>query len=1128
MSISVRRISSLRILGEIMAIVGVAEASVMLVLPAIVPDGAVALGATLDVAALSLITAPFLAWRARAWMSRGWAAPTGGAAGRPVHATAAASGTGTAANRPDQRRTRPRAALLALAVLSVGVAATLSASATIARGIEAEARSRFDRLADSAESDIRQRLDLLTDRLRGIRGLYAASKSVERAEFRAYAASRADAADLPGVRYQGFVACLSQGDPTCLSQGDPPAESLENLITAQRQDGAPDFDVHDVGDEPLLAILTFVEPAEPNHEEIGLDLGAIPECRIATEQSMRTGQPAFSGRLLRRRGGVDRPELLSFMPIYRNGAPVATEADRASSLLGWGVLAVDAAEALAPDPSRAGGELDVAVFDGEARPDRLLCGADRLSTAPQVAPEGRQDRDNAFADMRVLDLGGRAWVVQMSATPAFLRAIDRSEPYAAAGLGVAISILLAAMVGSLGSSRAHAERLAEAMTADLAAAKDRAEGAVHDVAALRHALDQHAIVAITDPAGLILEANDAFCRISRYGREELIGAPHNIVNSGHHPKAYWVEMWKTIARGDVWHGEICNRAKDGRLYWVATTIVPFRNAAGAIEKHVAIRHDITSRKLSEERLAESEHRFRSLADASPALVWVSGVHGEFTYVNRGWVEFTGRGADDELGDGWLEPVHPDDHAEVLGAYRSAVARRAAFSVEFRLRRRDGEHRWVLQQGAPNTAADGTYHGFVGMAVDVTEARRLREAAEAANQAKSAFLANMSHEMRTPLTAILGYADLLKDDASLLDSPERRAATVETIHAAGQHLLTLINDILDLSKIEAGKMSVERRPTDLSDLLQTVVRLSTPRAAEKQVALRLCLATSVPQHIQTDPTRLRQILFNIVGNACKFTSRGSVAVTVRCGRQESADAVPSLVVDVEDTGPGMTAEQAGRLFAAFVQADSSMSRRYGGTGLGLVISRRLAQLMGGDVRLLWTEPGRGSAFRIELPVEPMAGTAWLDRLEEAKAEQGAIGGATTVRLAGRILLAEDGPDNRQLVTHHLRKAGCEVDVVEDGRQALERLAVEEAAGRPYDLLLTDMQMPGMDGYALASELRRRGSRLPIIALTAHAMAEDRQRCLDAGCDDYATKPIDRARLLATCATWLARGGARRAA
>jgi signal transduction histidine kinase/FixJ family two-component response regulator len=479
---------------------------------------------------------------------------------------------------------------------------------------------------------------------------------------------------------------------------------------------------------------------------------------------------------------------------------------------------------------------------------------------------------------------------------------------------------------------------------------------------------------------------------------------------------------------------------------------------------------------------------------------------------------------------------PEARQRITDAVRLGTEQRQVWDLELPLFTAQGKAIWARVQGEV-VVCDGAVVKLFGAFQDVTdshqareeltlridEMERLREIADRASHAKNEFLANMSHEIRTPLTAILGCAELLREDGNLAEAPASRLQTIDSIISAGQHLLTVSNDILDLSKIEVCKMAIESVETPLVELLAEVEHLMRPRAAAKGLNLTVRLATPLPDRVMTDPTRLRQILMNLAGNAAKFTQEGSVTLTARVGDQSDA---ARLVIDVEDTGPGISPEQTDRLFAAFSQADASVTRKHGGTGLGLTIARRLARLMGGDVTLEWTEPGKGSHFRVGLPLVQMAGAVEVSSLESVSAAKRASCPSNTTRLSGRILLAEDTLINRRLVSAHLTKAGADVDVAENGRVALEMLVKAAADGQPYDLLLTDMQMPEMDGYTLARLIRERGSRMPIIALTAHAMAGDRQRCIAAGCDDYASKPIDKTALLETCRKWIGEIGSSR--
>jgi len=368
-------------------------------------------------------------------------------------------------------------------------------------------------------------------------------------------------------------------------------------------------------------------------------------------------------------------------------------------------------------------------------------------------------------------------------------------------------------------------------------------------------------------------------------------------------------------------------------------------------------------------------------------------------------------------------------------------------------------------------------------------------AEAASRAKTDFLANMSHEIRTPMAAVLGYTDLLLAGSG---EAQERAAWADAVHRNGAQLLELIDGILDVSQLEADKLLVERRACRLRELVEPVAAAAREAAREKGLAFSLELGSECPEAIETDPARLRQILSNLLRNAVKFTETGSVRLRVA----RPSGSASWLCFEVLDTGVGIGAQDLERIFAPFGQVDSSLTRRFGGAGLGLAIARRLAALLGGSLTVE-SEPGRGSSFRLELEAPAVA-------LAEP---------AQSARCA-RVLVAEDGPDNQRLIRALLRATHADVALVENGAQALDQACASLDAGAPYDVILMDMQMPVMDGYEATRRLRESGYTAPIVALTAHAMSGDRERCLAAGCDDYLTKPIDRARLLECVARWTA--------
>jgi len=510
----------------------------------------------------------------------------------------------------------------------------------------------------------------------------------------------------------------------------------------------------------------------------------------------------------------------------------------------------------------------------------------------------------------------------------------------------------------------------------LAAALRTADQALSDLSAYQTALDQNAIVAITDANGTITFVNDKFCAVSGYSREELIGANHRILNSGTHPETFFADMWRTIKNGDPWNGEICNRAKDGRRYWVDSTIIPIRDASGDIQRFVSIRYDVTDR------------------------------------VN---------------------------YAKEL------------------------------------------------------EKRRVE--AEAANLAKSQFLATMSHEIRTPMNGVMGMLELmLREDMS--KEQKRRAQVAQE---SAQTLLAIINDVLDFSKIESGQIELEKIAFNPHHMIERTITLMSARAEEKGLALKFEPRGDIPEYLEGDPTRLTQVLVNLIGNALKFTKKGHVAILAEYIGKDGGDL---LRINVEDTGIGISQQDQQKLFERFVQADSTTTRKFGGSGLGLAISKQLVELMGGEIGVA-SASGEGSTFWF---------TVQAKRTSASEAARNDPAESKTVKTPDRpleILVAEDNSVNQQIMQAFLQMAGHSVTIVSNGSEAIG--AVQ---GREFDIVLMDVQMPVMDGVAAAKAIRdlpTPSCDVPIVAVTANAMAEDREKYLAAGMNDHVSKPVQSAAL-----------------
>jgi len=476
--------------------------------------------------------------------------------------------------------------------------------------------------------------------------------------------------------------------------------------------------------------------------------------------------------------------------------------------------------------------------------------------------------------------------------------------------------------------------------------------------------------------------------------------------------------------------------------------------------------------------------------------------------------------------------------------RRLVQEGSVRNIEKTFRTKSGERIPVLFSGTVMRNDEGGIRGIVCLALDITERKRaekrqeqytaaledqnrameeLYRAAEAASRAKSEFLANMSHEIRTPMTAILGFTEVLQENLGkccttcpqhkVCEMREDNATYMETICDNGQYLLHLINEILDLARIEEGKLAVSEASCSVVQVVADVVELLQAQAQSKGLSLHTEFTYPFPATITTDPHRLKQILINLVGNAIKFTERGCVRITSRLHQPKQNK--PQLQLAVTDTGIGMSEEEVKRVFEPFAQADTSARRCFGGTGLGLAISRRMAEKLGGSITVT-SAPGKGSSFCLTIDPGPLEHTRMLHSAEgsvlPAVRLARPVSAAAETKLDCRLLLVEDGPDNQRLISLLLKKAGAEVTLAANGQIAVEKAAAARAAGKPFDLILMDMQMPVMDGYQATRQLRAEGYVGPIVALTAHAMKGDREKCLAAGCDDFLTKPIQRNTLL----------------
>ena len=975
--------------------------------------------------------------------------------------------------------------------------------------IAKEERNEFARVAQVRVSQLRHELTEHGCLLRSVQAFYNGSQNVERYEFKSFVSTVLEQG--PAVYAVAWMPRVTDAqraalERTAASEGFPGFE-----ITHLNEEGLP-VPARRQGEYfPIL----YVGPLEGNEGLLGADWAQDPDRRAALARARDTGQPV-TVRANRQPGLTGDPQGLALVvPVYGKETWGQTVDDRRSALDGFLVTMFrpdDALRAASPQGISFPVNLRLVSISDETSGAVLYTGA---QGGYRTATEGEQpeifESDGALHSVAALKVDGAAWTVAGEENPEFGRFSGARIPVLILGSGLLLAGAVTAYLITLTRKSAQIGWYAH----ELLLTQTELERRLSDYMIAQKVLRESeaylqvmfdtvtASIIIVDPeTHTIVDANQAATRMIGSSKQTMIGrACHGFMCPAAAGKC------PVTDEGEIFdNSERTFLRASGESVACLVTVVPVMLKGKKHLLHCFV--DVSAQKRAHDTAQRESSKLSSMISGMNEGVVFADAGNAIVEVNDYFCKFVGKTRDEIMG-ARIEELH---NGEVLGRVRALIDgfRADHESLPFIMQRVVGGVDVILRMQPIYQA--GGYDGVLLNVIDVTELAAARRRAEEATRAKSEFLANMSHEIRTPMTAILGYADLLA--AQDLGYSER-SEYLDVIRRNGKHLLTLINDILDLSKIESGKATVVDGQCDLVAMIAEVASTMRVRALERGTALTTEYPTRLPKAVRTDCARLRQILVNLVGNAVKFTAKGAVRIRtsfVPDWRNDDA----AVRFEVIDTGIGISEENMSRLFQPFVQLDSSASREYVGTGLGLAITSRIVDLLGGDISAR-SEIGAGSTFTVTIPVRDLEGVEMLERPEEAvhrpeaTAAKGVTGGIPLDGLC--VLVAEDGPDNQRLIRTLLSKAGAEVTIVEDGVAA-----VEAAKDGCFDVILMDLQMPRMDGYEATRALRASGYSRPILALTAHAMLTDRERCLAAGFNDHLTKPINAEALRSKVSQW----------
>ncbi|MBF0436766.1 MAG: CHASE domain-containing protein [Magnetococcales bacterium] len=981
-------------------------------------------------------------------------------------------------------------------VLAVGMLVTSYLFHAALNDARQNLRDDFDYQTREILSRILLRMSAQEQVLLGVGGLFSAFPGVDRSAFRAYVTALKLEKNYPGILGVGFSLIV-------------PAEKKAEHIAAIRAEGFPGYAIRPEGERDPYTSIIYLEPfTDRNLRAFGFDMYSEAVRRAAMGQARDSGLPVISGKvkLVQEDGQKAQAGFLLYVPVYL--AHSTTPEERRANIVGWAYSPFRMNDLMAGVLGQQVVGLDLEIYDGDRlSADTVMYDADeKLSLEPDTVPV-------LCEAVKHIEISGHTWNIKVRTLPAFEAGMDTQRPTVIGLSGVLASVLFSLFVWLLVNGQERAVKIAQRMSSDL----QRSE------AITRAILDTAINPIITiNASGIVHSFNPAAEQLFGYHNREIVGRNVSLLMPEPYSSAHDSYLARYLREGD---SRVIGKSREAEGRKQDGSIFPMHLSVGTMEvkgdrMFVGIISDITERKKAESELRQHRDHLEELvgiATAEVKAIVQTAVNGIITIDGQGIIHTFNPSAEKLFGwtreevvgknvsilmeshlaeqhNGFLERFIQTRKASIIGTGREIIAKRKDGSI------------FPGYLAVGHTRLHENNHFFVGFISDITPQKRneaelnlAKEAAEAGAKAKASFIANMSHEIRTPMNAIIGFAEVVLQDRALVPETHQH---VKTILSAARSLLGIINDILDVTKLESGRFTLETVGFHLPNALADAIRTVEHRATEKGLEIRMEYDTGLPLHLMGDPTRLRQVILNLVGNAIKFTEKGRVTVSVRPGAQ------PDLLhFSVADTGIGMTPEQTDKVFEAFVQADVSTTRRFGGTGLGTTISKQIVEMMGGTI---WVESevGKGSVFYFTARL-PAADAEGKSLYEEGNAIKEWY---ISPRLF-RILLAEDIEANATLAMLRLKQQGHEVDWAKNGQEAVD--AYRQGG---YDMILMDVMMPGLDGleatHAIRALEKGTGRHIPILALTANVMREDNVKCLAAGMDGIEAKPIDFKQLFVT--------------